>query len=181
MGTVAASRTSPISGTHGGCVRYECRGNRINQGSSERCISFGGLRADHHVAQEVLRQLQPVGLRAALAAIDQCAQRCSEQIRHKELALQQAQFEVARARRQYDAVDPEHRLVASELERRWNEALRAQVMIEEELESLRREPHQQLSEEQSEHLIAMGEGDRRALATSERFGGNEETDLAYRA
>lgn len=145
------------SGTHGDCVRYDCRGNLINHGSSERCISFGGLRADQRVAQEVLRQLQPLGLRAALAAIDQSAQRCSEQIRHKDLALSQAQFEVARARRQYDAVDPEHRLVASELEHRWNEALRAQVMIEEELESLRHERHQPLTEEQREHLIAMGE------------------------
>jgi excisionase family DNA binding protein len=145
------------SGVRGDCVRYDCRGNLINHGSSERCISFGGLRAEQRVAEEVLRQLQPLGLRAALAAIDQRAQACSEQLRHKELALQQARFEVARARRQYDAVDPDNRLVASELERRWNETLRTQATIEEELEVLRREQPQQLSEPQREQLVAMGE------------------------
>jgi len=144
------------SGTRGDCVRYDCRGNLINHGSSERCISFGGLRGEQRVAEEVLRQLQPLGLRAALAAIDQRAQACSEQIRHKELALRQASYEVARARRQYDAVDPDHRLVVGELERRWNEALRTRATIEEELEALRREQPQQLSEGQRAQLIAMG-------------------------
>jgi len=145
------------SGTRGDCVRYDCRGNLINHGSSERCISFGGLRVDQRVAEEVLRQLQPLGLRAALAAIDQRAQACSEQVHHKELALQQARFEVTRARRQYDAVDPDHRLVAVELERRWNEALRTQAVIEQELDALRREQPQQLSEDQRQQLMAMGD------------------------
>jgi hypothetical protein len=40
-----------------------------------------------------------------------------------ELALQQARYEVGRARRQYDAVDPDNRLVAAELEKRWNDRL----------------------------------------------------------
>ena len=39
------------------------------------------------------------------------------------MALQKATFDVAHARRQYDAVDPANRLVAGELERRWNAAL----------------------------------------------------------
>lgn len=145
------------SGTRSDCVRYDCRGNFINHGSSERCISFGGLRADQRVAEEVLRQLQPLGLRAALAAIDQRAQACSEQLRHKELALQQARYEVARARRQYDAVDPDHRLVVGELERRWNEALRTQATVEEELDVLRREQPQQLSDDQRAQLMAMSD------------------------
>jgi excisionase family DNA binding protein len=145
------------TGKRGSCVRYDCRGNLINHGSPERCISFGGLRADQRVADAVLWQLQPLGLRAALAAIDQRAQVCSDQIRYKELALQQASYEVARARRQYDAVDPENRLVAAELERRWNETLRAQATIEEELEALRREQPRQLSEDQRVELIAMGD------------------------
>ena len=145
------------SGTRGDCVRYDCRGNLINHGSPERCISFGGRRADERVAEEVLRQLQPLGLRAALAAIDERALVCSEQVHHKELALQQARFEVTRARRQYDAVDPDHRLVAAELERRWNEALRTQTLIGQELDALRREQPQQLSEEQRQQLLAMGE------------------------
>jgi hypothetical protein len=48
--------------------------------------------------------------------------RASEDKRRQvELALEQARYEVGRARRQYDAVDPDNRLVAAELEKRWNE------------------------------------------------------------
>ena len=50
--------------------------------------------------------------------------------RQLELSLQQARYEAAHARRQYDAVDPANRLVAGELERRWNEALQAVAKIE---------------------------------------------------
>lgn len=52
------------------------------------------------------------------------------------LALQQARYETAHARRQYDAVDPDNRLVAGELERRWNEALQVVHRIEGELAAL---------------------------------------------
>ncbi|WP_287301181.1 hypothetical protein [Mesorhizobium sp.] len=46
-----------------------------------------------------------------------------EKRRHVEFALEQARYEAGHARRQYDAVDPDNRLVAGELERRWNAAL----------------------------------------------------------
>jgi len=45
------------------------------------------------------------------------------QRRQRELQLEQARYEARLAQRQYDAVDPDNRLVASELERRWNEKL----------------------------------------------------------
>src|SRR3954470_15474481 len=57
------------SGTHGFCVRYNCRGAHLNHGA-ERCISFGGLRVDAAVAAETLRLLAPLGIEAALRAID---------------------------------------------------------------------------------------------------------------
>ena len=37
--------------------------------------------------------------------------------------LQAARYAASRAQRQYDAADPENRLVTDELERRWNQAL----------------------------------------------------------
>ena len=52
-----------------------------------------------------------------------------------ELALRQARYEASHARRQYDAVDPDNRLVASELERRWNETLMAVRHLEDQLEA----------------------------------------------
>ena len=79
-----------------------------------------------------------------------------EQVHHKELALQQAHYEVMHARRQYDAVDPSNRLVAAELERRWDEALKLQAQIEEELVALRRQQSDPLSDAAKEELLALG-------------------------
>jgi hypothetical protein len=72
------------------------------------------------------------------------------------LALQQASYEVAHARRQYDAVDPENRLVAAELERRWNETLKAQSVLQMELEQLRQAPSDELSAAAKEELLNLG-------------------------
>jgi hypothetical protein len=58
-----------------------------------------------------------------LQAIADREQAGPERLRQIELALEQARYEAARAHRQYDAVDPENRLVAGDLERRWNERL----------------------------------------------------------
>ena len=49
--------------------RYHCEGALVNHGT-ERCISFGGLRADHAVGMEVLRVLKPLGIDAAVKALD---------------------------------------------------------------------------------------------------------------
>ena len=111
-------------GYGGKAGRYHCEGALVNHGT-ERCISFGGLRADHAVGTEVLRVLKPLGIDAAVKALDAQTGETSAAKRQLELALQQARFEAAHARRQYDAVDPANRLVAGELERRWNEALQA--------------------------------------------------------
>ncbi|WP_247838095.1 recombinase family protein [Bradyrhizobium sp. 200] len=115
--------------------RYYCQGALVNHGT-DRCISFGGLRADHAVGTEVLRILKPLGIDAAVKALDAQTSETSAAQRQLELALQQARFSAAHARRQYDAVDPDNRLVAGELERRWNEALQAVHRIEGEIAAI---------------------------------------------
>src|SRR6266576_2872124 len=109
-------------GYGGKAGRYYCQGALVNHGT-ERCISFGGLRVDHAVGSEVLRVLKPLGGNAAAKALEAQTSETSAAQRQLDLALQQARFSAAHARRQYDAVDPDNRLVAGELERRWNEAL----------------------------------------------------------
>ena len=96
-------------GTKGDVARYHCRGASLNHGT-ERCISFGSLRVDASVAAEVIERIQPLGVEAALAALQARGREDAEKRRQVELALQQARFESAHARRQYDAVDPDNRL-----------------------------------------------------------------------
>ena len=81
------------------------------------------MRIDRAVAQEVLDRLQPLGIEAAMAAMAVQEQRHDDKRQQIDNAIQQARYEAVRARRQYDAVDPDNRMVAGELERRWNEKL----------------------------------------------------------
>ena len=135
--------------------RYHCEGALVNHGA-ERCISFGGLRADQAVGAEVLRVLKPLGVDAAVRALDALAGETSAARRQLELALQRARFEASHARRQYDAVDPTNRLVAGELERRWNEALQVVRGIEGEIAAAEARKPAPLGEREREQLMRLG-------------------------
>lgn len=135
--------------------RYHCEGALVNHGT-ERCISFGGLRADDAVGREVLRVLKPLGIEAAFKVLEAQTSETSAAQRQLELGLQQARFSAAHARRQYDAVDPDNRLVAGELERRWNEALQATHRIEGEIAALKASKPAPLGEKEREHLMQLG-------------------------
>ena len=108
------------------------------------------------VAKEVLDRLQPLGVEAALAAIDARSHRRSEKQRQLEFALQQARYEAARAQRQYDAADPDNRLVAGELERRWNERLVVVRNLEAELDQLGAEQAEALTVTDRGRLMMLG-------------------------
>jgi DNA invertase Pin-like site-specific DNA recombinase len=143
------------SGADGNTGRYHCRGGFHNHGG-DRCISFGGMRIDRDIGLEVIERLQPLGIEAAFAAMETRGREAEAKRRQLELALEQVRFEVRRARRQYDAVDPDNRLVAAELESRWNEKLVAARHLEAELEALGSLPTTVLTSTDRERLLDLG-------------------------
>jgi DNA invertase Pin-like site-specific DNA recombinase len=143
------------SGTGGRVPRYVCRGDRGDRESS-RCLTVGSLRLDRAVAQSVLTAIQPAGIEAAIK-LAECAQvEDDEKRKALELALERARYEEKRARRQFDAVEPENRLVAGELEARWNSAL-AQVAEAEARIAVAGREAVPLSERQKQELAALSE------------------------
>ena len=144
------------TGKGGNTQRYVCRG-AFSARAVDNCIGFGGMRIDRTVAQEVLDRLQPLGIEAALAAMQAHNERQSDKRQQIENAIQQAQYEAARARRQYDTVDPDNRLVAGELERRWNEKLVQLRDLEMQLDNLSQtEQTPALSAEDCARLMILG-------------------------
>jgi len=133
-------------------IRYQCSGYALNRDQS-CCVMFGGLRADRLVSEQLLRCLSPLGIDAATAAITALEDANDERIQQKTLALRQARYEVAHARRQYDAVDPSNRLVASELERRWNRALSAEADLEAEIAVLEEAREHPITGAQKKELL----------------------------
>jgi hypothetical protein len=143
------------SGENGSSGRYHCRGGHLNHGT-DWCISFGGMRIDRAVGAEVIERLQPLGVEAAIGAIKARRAETQETRRQLDLAIEQARFETTRARRQYDAVDPDNRLVAGELEHRWNERLLAVRALEDERDALAAHWPLVLTEAERERLLALG-------------------------
>lgn len=143
------------SGTDGFCGRYNCRGAHLNHGT-EPCISFGGIRVDAAVAAEVLRVLASLGIKAALRAIEARRSDAAERRRQTELALTQARYEAELARRQYDRIDPDNRLVAAELERRWNDRLVEVCRLEEQLSAPESDQAAPPRAEERARLLALG-------------------------
>jgi excisionase family DNA binding protein len=135
--------------------RYQCVG-AFTHLAAARCITFSGARPDRTVSKEVLDRLQPLGVEAALAGIDARNQKSSEKRDQLEFALRQTRYEAARAQRQYDAIDPDNRLVAGELERRWNERLVAVRNLEVEVGQLDAGTEPVLSSADRKRLMALG-------------------------
>jgi excisionase family DNA binding protein len=133
-------------------VRYQCSGYLQNRDRG-CCVMFGGLRADRMVSEQLLAALAPFGMEAALEATDSLQNAGDERLRQKALALEHARYEVTRARRQYDAVDPENRLVAAELERRWNQTLTTEAQLAAELVTLQEAREHSLTDTQKYDLL----------------------------
>jgi hypothetical protein len=143
------------SGTRGRVPRYVCTGGRVDRGSSS-CLTLGGLRVDQAVAAAVLEALQPAGVQAALEAIEPVGAAHDTKRPAVTLALEKARDEAQRAQRQYDCVDPANRLVAGELERRWNAALERGTALEAPWATLKSQQIT-LSEEQRQGVLHVGQ------------------------
>jgi DNA invertase Pin-like site-specific DNA recombinase len=113
-------------------LRYACNRGWLDSGEP-RCIAFGGLRVDDAIEETILRVLEPGAIEAAVEAGRNEAQRRDEVLDALNRDLQAARYAADRAFRQYDAADPANRLVAAELELRWNRALAHVTDIEEQI------------------------------------------------
>jgi DNA invertase Pin-like site-specific DNA recombinase len=141
-------------GTAGKIPRYTCHGGRVDRGSAA-CQSLGAARVDSAVCAQFLEVVEPAGVQAALDALEQLGDRQREKRQSLALALEQARYEVDRARRQYDLVDPANRLVAGELESRWNTALERAAELNRQLAELE-QAQETVTPQEREQLLELG-------------------------
>jgi DNA invertase Pin-like site-specific DNA recombinase len=114
-------------------LRYSCIRGWLDNGEP-RCIAFGGMTVDEAISREVLRVVQPAAIEASVLAHEERARQRDDIFESLQRDLQAARYRAARAHRQYDASDPENRLVTAELERRWNLTLQQVREIEVRIE-----------------------------------------------
>jgi DNA invertase Pin-like site-specific DNA recombinase len=116
---------------------YHCTRNAAGYGEP-LCQSLSGPALDGLIAGRVLAAVEPAALEASLAAVAGVERERAELARHWQLRRERAACEADRAARQYQACEPDNRLVGRELERRWEESLRSQRQLEEEYERWQR-------------------------------------------
>jgi excisionase family DNA binding protein len=136
--------------------QYYCIRPIEEDNTGKVCTIISGNHIDRAISEAVLQILAPLGIAAALAALDSGQDRGRDQRRQAELALEAARYEAGLARRQYDAVDPDNRLVAGELERRWNERLVAAQRLEAQLAAVADDTAAQLTAAERERLMQLG-------------------------
>ncbi len=112
-------------------LRYVCQRGAVDYGEP-LCQSLSGSELDQAVGQLLLKALQPASLALSLAAAEDLTRQRRDTHLQWRRRLERMEYDVELARRQYAAVDPDHRLVAQELERRWEENLREQERLRRE-------------------------------------------------
>ncbi len=114
--------------------RYFCR-SRDFKNPDQPCIGVGGVTMDRAIAARMMEALSPEAIDAAELAVLHAQERAEDTLNATRRELEEAQYEARLAARRYEAVDPDKRLVASELEARWETALQRAASLEGRLEA----------------------------------------------
>ena len=144
------------SGPNGDYPVYVCVADSSSEGRP-RCQEVRALAVDAEVERLILTALTPDRIALAVAALGEIEQETRAMERQWSLKRERARYDAERARRQYDAVEPENRLVARSLERVWEERLRRADQIEQEYNAWRREQAVSISESDRQEILALGE------------------------
>jgi hypothetical protein len=117
---------------------YCCRVDK-DQIATSLCQEVRAGPVDDLIAEALLEALAPDQIKIAIDAVDQMTQEARQLEQQWSLRRERARFDAERARRQYDAVEPENRLVARSLERVWEERLRAADAVEQDYRQWRQQ------------------------------------------
>ena len=141
-------------------LQYRCFGTRDQQMGKE-CQLLGAERIERAVVDAFLRACEHAGEEAALLVQEQSQQQGEDVERAWRLQIEKAEYEAQRAERQYSAVEPENRIVARELERRWNARMEELDVVRAKAREARAQ-HPALTNEELAMALALG-GDLQAV------------------
>jgi DNA invertase Pin-like site-specific DNA recombinase len=131
---------------------YVCMRRKL-EGST--CCGLGSAALDDLLGQQVLRALQPAALELSLQALQHVHEERERVNANWQQRLERTAQEARRAERQYQAVEPENRLVARTLEQRWEEALGTQRALQEDYDRFLQEQPRQLHKDERARIVAL--------------------------
>lgn len=145
-------RMSTHYSTSGSKPCYVCRAKHQRYGDQETCQTLASTSLDDFVVQQVLTTLTPCGLEVSLQVAQDVEQERKNLIAYWEKQLERAAYEAERAYRQYNAEEPENRLVVRTLSRQWEEALATEKKLKADYAKLLEQQPKTLSLEEREAI-----------------------------
>jgi DNA invertase Pin-like site-specific DNA recombinase len=137
-----------------GKAQYDCHHQALT-GREPRCPGLAARAVDGLIAQQVLRALEPAAVELSMQVHADVEQERKRLEKHWQQRRQRARYDAELAERRYQAVDPENRLVAGTLEKRWEELLAQERQLQEEYDRFLRQTPVSLSPEERARITAL--------------------------
>jgi DNA invertase Pin-like site-specific DNA recombinase/uncharacterized protein YndB with AHSA1/START domain len=136
--------------------RYVCRGDR-DEGAAPACQCLSGRILDQLVGEKILQALEPAALELSLLTADDLHQQRQRLDQNWRQRLERARYQAERAQRHYRNIEPENRLVARELARQWEDALKEQTELEQQYARFSQAHPATLSQQERERIRALSQ------------------------
>jgi DNA invertase Pin-like site-specific DNA recombinase len=156
-GTCGHALTVRYRGNGGLYPMYHCSGQRRDARATRDCMTLRCDLLDAAIAIKALQALKPAELELALATLQELEMRDQAVLRQWQMRLERAEYEAALAERRYQEVDPSQRLVASTLERRWNDTLLSVEELKKQYTDFERQKARVATPEQKTKVLALAQ------------------------
>lgn len=144
-------KMSPMYSNNGNTLRYSCSRMAVDYGENY-CQSLLGNPLDRLIEEKLLAAIQPSALEVSLRTAESFEQERRDKLKNWHQKLERAHYETERAYRQYNAVEPENRLVARTLEKQWEEALSSETLLKQKYEQFLIEQPTRLTEKERDEI-----------------------------
>jgi hypothetical protein len=145
---------------------YQCLWKHREGMAPCACLTVSSIPLDKAVTDRLISAITPVTIEIALAALTNLEERDREIGAQRRMRIERARYDVNLAERRYEAVDPDNRLIAATLEKRWNEATQRLQDLEAELAAFERQVMRAVTAEQKRQILQLGGDFRRLWTTS---------------
>jgi DNA invertase Pin-like site-specific DNA recombinase len=135
---------------------YQCLWKHREGMAPCACVTVSSIPLDKAVTDRLVSAITPMTIELALAALTNLEQRDCEIGAQWRMRIERARYEVDLAERRYEAVDPDNRLIAATLEKRWNEATQRLHDLEAELAAFERQVMRAVTAEQKRQILQLG-------------------------
>jgi len=148
--------TVRYTGSRGLYPTYECNSRTRDRPPLRHCMSLPAGPLDDAITERVLTAVTPFTIKLALEALANLEQRDKLVSTQWRWRIERARYEAELAEPRYEEVDPSNRLIASTLEKRWNDAMQRMADLEAELATFERQTMRSVTEEQKQQILQLG-------------------------